>query len=170
MKPKEKYLETGKIVSTHGLRGDMNLVYWSDDAEFLKQFKYLYIGKNKEKVKVTKCSPHKNLILLHIEGTETIEDAQKLRNTIVYIDRDDAQLPEGSYFFEDLIGLEVRDEASGEVYGEITDIQHTGANDIYEVTKGKRRVWIPAIPLVVKNTDTENGVMIISPMEGLFDD
>ena len=54
-------------------------------------------------------------------------------------------------------------------YGILNDIQRTGANDIYEVKKDGVSVWIPAIPQVIVKTDIENGLLLISPMEGLFD-
>ena len=86
--------------------------------------------------------------------------------------RSASKLSKGTYFIADLIGLKVVD-ADDEylVYGELTDVSQTGANDVYHIlfADGKPR-YIPAIPQVVKMTDLENGVMKIKPLDGLFDD
>ena len=103
-------------------------------------------------------------------GEGFTEEAQKLRNRVLYIDRDDVELDEGCYFVQDLIGLEVVDADSGESYGKITDVSQTGANDVYHIADEKGNVkLIPAIPEVVAETDIEGGIMKITPLEGLFD-
>ena len=79
------------------------------------------------------------------------------------------ELEEGVYFIQDLIGLSVLDADSGEVYGELTDVLQTGANDVYEVTGTERTILIPAIPDVIIETNLEAGTMRIRPLEGLLD-
>ena len=44
----KSYLEIGKIVTLHGLRGDVKVQPWCDDAEFLCEFPVLYLGKEKK--------------------------------------------------------------------------------------------------------------------------
>ena len=107
---------------------------------------------------------------MKIKGCDTVEEAQKLRNRVLYMDREDVELEEGAYFVQDLIGLTVVDAESGETYGELTEVSETGANDVYHIkmTDG-RTCYIPAIPDVVRETDTEGGIMKITPLDGLFD-
>ncbi len=110
------------------------------------------------------------MIIAKIKGIDSPEQAQAMRGKVLYLDRGDAGLPEGSYFVADLIGLEVRDE-SGRTYGRITDVLQTGANDVYEIKNDNGKLYyIPAIPSVVLLTDIQAGVMTIYPMEGLFDE
>ena len=80
-------------------------------------------------------------------------------------------MEEGEYLIQDLMGLQVVDADDGHLYGELTQVSPTGANDVYHIlfADGKTR-YIPAIPQVVKMTDLENGVMKIKPLDGLFDD
>lgn len=165
---KKQYLEIGKIVSTHGLKGDIKVLPWCDDSEFFELFDRFLIGNQKKEYEVVFSKEHKNIMLVHLKGIDTIEDAQKLREEIIYINRDDVELPEGTYFFQDLIGLEVRDADTDKIYGTINDVQHTGANDIYEVRSENNSVWIPAVPQVIEKTDIENNTLLIRPMEGLF--
>lgn len=166
----KQYIETGKIVSTHGIRGELRVECWSDSPDFLSQFDKMYLENGKKPLKV-KCRPHKNISLMKIEGIDTVEDAIKLIGQIVYINRDDVKLEKGRYFVADLIGLKVTDIDSGKEYGKIKDVINTGANDIYEM-KGDdgKMYYIPVIPDIVKDRDFEKGVLYISYMKGLFDD
>ena len=91
----KSYLEIGKIVTLHGLRGDVKVQPWCDDAEFLCEFPVLYLGKEKKEVEVSHARPQKNMVLLHLEGYDTPEQAETLRNQILYLNREDVELEEG---------------------------------------------------------------------------
>ncbi len=165
-----KLLEAGKIVAIHALKGEVRVQPWCDGPEFLTRFKTMYL--NGEPIKVRSARPSKNIVIIKLEGIDTPEAAQKLVNRILYIDRADVKLPKGTYFVADLIGLTVVDADHPEmIYGKLTDVSQTGANDIYHVlfADGKER-YVPAIPQVVIKTDLEQGVMQIRPLNGLFDD
>lgn len=165
----KQYLEIGKIVSVFGLKGEVKVQPWCDSPDFLCEFDTLYY-KSGTPVNIEHSRVQKNIVVMKLEGTDTVEEAQKLRGRVLYMDRDDVELEEGAYFVQDLIGLEVRDADSGQVYGVISDVSETGANDVYHI-KGEdgRLLYIPAIPDVVKQTDIEGGVMLITPLDGLFD-
>ncbi|MBQ8688638.1 MAG: 16S rRNA processing protein RimM [Ruminococcus sp.] len=168
---KKEYLEIGKIVNVHGLRGDVKVMPWCDAPEFLCEFDTLYLGKEHEEITVAYARPFKSTVILHIDGLDVVEEAEKLRNQILYIHRDDVELEEGVYFIQDLIGLQVIDADNGTVYGVLKDVSQTGANDVYEVRDEaqKKSYWIPAIPDVIVDTDVDGGVMKIRPLEGLLD-
>ena len=167
----KKYLEIGKIVTTHGIKGEVKVQPWCDSPEFLAGFDTLYFKKGEEKITVLGAKIVKNMCVLKLSGVDTIEAALVLRGKILYMDRDDAELSEGCYFIQDLIGLEVVDAQSGRIYGNLDDVFETGANDVYAVKSESGKVYyIPAIPQVIEKTDLENGKMYITPMEGLIDD
>ncbi len=166
----QKYLETGKIVSIHGLKGEVKIQPWCDSPEYLCGFKRLYSKTGEQVFNVERIRPQGNMVIAKLKGIDTPEQAQALRGRILYIDRDDADLPKGSYFVADLIGLEVRDE-SGRVFGTISDVLQTGANDVYEIKNNDGKLYyIPAIPSVILSTDIQGEKMTIYPMEGLFDE
>ena len=166
----KQYLEIGKIVNVHGLRRDVKVVPWCDEPEFLCEFDTLYLGKAQKPVNVTAARLQKGNVLLHLEGVDTVEAAEQLRNQVLYMDRDEVELEEGVYFIQDLIGLEVLDADTGKSYGKLSDVMQTGANDVYEIKdETGKTVLIPAIPDVVQETDLDGGVMRIRPLEGLFD-
>ena len=166
----KEFIETAKIVNIHGLRGEVKIMPWSDDPDFFCGFDILYWGKDKKIFEIESARVHKNMVLIKFKGIDTPESANFLRNNIVYIDRNDVELEEGTYFIQDLIGLKVTDADTNEEYGTVRDVFQTGANDVYEVKNGERTVLIPAIPDVIVNTDLENSVLTIRPLEGLFDE
>lgn len=168
----KEFLEVGQIVGTHGVRGEMRLNPWADSPEFLKQFKTLYFDKKGERpVKVLAARPHGNVVILRLEGVETVEAASAMRNKIMYIRRSDAKLSEGSYFIEELIGCDVRDADDESIsYGTLTDVSETGANDVWYIEKDGKEYLIPAIPQVVIKADVANNKVVIRPLKGIFDD
>ena len=165
----KKYLEIGKIVSVFGVRGEVKVEPWCDSPEFICEFDTLF-WKSGTPVEIERSRVHKNQALLKIKGVDSPEEGVKLRGRVLYMDRDDVELEEGAYFQQDLIGLEVIDSKTDEVYGKITDVLETGANDVYEITDSENnKKYIPAIPDVIDKVDIENGRMTITPLEGLFD-
>lgn len=166
---KKQYLEAGKIVTTHGIKGEVKIMPYTDYPELLCEFDRLFLGKNHEEINVERSRVFKNMVIAKLEGYDTPEVAEKLRNKILYMHRDDLELDEDTYFIQDLIGIEVSDADSGFVYGKITDVMQTGANDVYVVQGKDREYLIPAIPEVVITTDIDENTMTIRPLEGLFE-
>ncbi|MCL2513276.1 MAG: ribosome maturation factor RimM [Oscillospiraceae bacterium] len=166
------YLEAGQIVGTHGIKGELRVYPWCDSPEFLKNFEYLYFNENgREKIKVLSARPHGNIVILSLEGVDTVNAAASLRNKILYIDRDDAELPDGSWFVSDLLSCGVIDADSGKLYGKITDSAKTGANDVWHIKNDAGKEYlIPVIPQVVIKADLENGKVYIRPLKGIFDE
>ena len=110
------------------------------------------------------------MVLLHLEGYDTPEQAETLRNQILYLNREDVELEEGTYFIQDLIGLDVIDADNGTAYGTLKDVLQTGANDVYVVqAEGGKELLIPAIPDVIVETNIEEHCMKIRPLEGVLD-
>lgn len=167
---KKQFLDTGKIVGTHGIKGEVRIDPWCDSPEFLCDFKRLYLDENGRGFIDVKSRPHKNIVLCKIKGVETVEDAERLRGKVVYIDRNDISLEEGANFVQDLIGLEVRDVDTNKVYGKISDVLYTGANDVYEITNNGKKYLAPVIDDVVKKIDVDSGFVLIRPLKGIFDD
>ena len=168
---KQQYIETGKIVGTHGVKGMTRVQLWADNTDFLKGFKFVYTDKNGiGKLEILRIQPHGTVALIAFKGVDSIESAEKLRNTVIYIDRNDAKLPEGRYFITDLIGCKVYDADSDAYLGDITDFSETGANDVWHITKDGKEYLVPAISEVIISVDTENEKAVIRPMKGIFDE
>lgn len=166
---KKQFLEAGKVVGTHGLHGEIRVECWCDSPAFLAEFKTLYFEGGNVKLSV-KSRPHKNIVLSKIEDIDTVEDAEKLRGKILYINRGDVKLPDGKNFIQDLIGCKVLDESDNSVeYGEITEVFKTGANDVYTVKKGDKLFYVPVVDSIVTLKNVDEGFVLVRPIEGLFD-
>lgn len=168
---KKQFLDSGKIVGAHGIKGEVRIDPWCDSPEFLCAFKKLWLDENGTEFIKVKSRPHKNIALAKIKGVDTIEAAEKYRGKVVYINRDDINLAEGVHFVQDLIGLEVKDADNGRVYGKISDVLRTGANDVYEIKDADGKTYLaPVIDDVVKEINVNDGYVLIVPMKGIFDD
>lgn len=166
------YLECGKVVSTHGIRGEVKILPWCDDAAYLLHFSTLYFNRGEAKLEVECARVHKGMLVAKFAGINTMDDGAKLRGRVVYLAREDAPAEEaGVFFIQDLLGLAAVDADNGQSYGTLTDVFPTGANDVYELTgeDGVKRL-VPAIRDVVVDTDIAAGIMRIRPLRGLFDD
>lgn len=167
----KKYLEVGKINNTHGVRGELKLSLWCDDIDYLKQFKTLYFDDKGEKgVKLISARPQKNLAIIRLDGIDTMEKAEKLKGKLLYCDRDDAEIEEGSNYIADLIGCYVVDIDTEEEYGQVKDVLNYGSCDIYDIESWGKHTLIPATDDIVKEINVEYKVIRIKKMKGLFDE
>lgn len=168
---KKQFLETGKITGTHGIRGFVRVQPWCDDGSFLNSFKVFYLDScGERKLEREKIQPNGNVMIIKFKGIDSIESAETLRNNILYINRDDASLPVGSYFIQDLVGCTVYDNESAARLGSISDVSQTGANDVWHIKNGDKEYLIPVIPDVVKRVDIDEEKIFITPLKGIFDD
>ena len=138
---------------------------WADDPDFLLNFKTLYLdGKP---IHIRSARVHKNAVLMKLDGVDDINEAMRLKNKVVSIDREDATLEEGSFFLADLYGLEVRDADSGEVLGTISDVLTPPANNVYIVKGTKREYMIPAVSKFIVETNVDEGYLLVHLIEGM---
>ncbi len=166
----KEFLEAGKIVNVHALKGEVKVMPWCDSAEFLCSFERLFLDHGRQELEIERARVFKNMAVIKFKGTDTVEQAEKLRSKILYIRREDVELDDDVYFIQDLIGIEVYDADSGRFYGTLNDVMQTGANDVYSIKNENREYLVPAIPDVIIQTDIENNIMKIRPLDGLFDD
>ena len=159
----EKLLECGKIVNTHGIRGEVKIVPWADSPEFLCDLPALYIdGKE---VKLRSARVHKGNVIALLEGIDDVNAAMLLKEKVVSMSRDDVELPEGSFYIADIIGLRVVDEAGNEL-GVLDDILSPSLQQVY-VIKGQREIMIPAVPEFILETNVEGGYIKVRLIEGM---
>ena len=158
-----KYLEIGQIVNTFGIKGMVKVKPFTNNIKRFDDLKNVYIKNRKEKkeYQIEEVKYHKNMVLLKLKGIENPEDAEKLRNSYLEIDREDAiPLEEGTYFIADLIGLDVYTD-EGVLLGKVDDIYNTGSNDIYVVKNelGKQ-VLLPGIKDVIKEVKLDDKIIV----------
>ena len=159
----EKYLEAGKIVNTHGIRGEVKIDPWADSPDFLKRFKTIYIDS--APVAVQSARVHGAFVIAKLEGVDDVNAAMALKNRVVFIDRADVRLPKGRFFIADIIGARVVSD-EGDVLGELADVMEMPAQNIY-VVRGEREILIPDVPEFIKSIDADSGVITVHLIEGM---
>ena len=161
---KQELLEAGKIINTHGVRGELKVQPWCDSPQALCALDTLYLDG--QPVAVRSARVHQNNVLLLLEGVDTMEKAQALKNKVLFFHRDDMPLPDGRFFQADLIGLSVKDEASGALVGKVAEILEYPAQDLLRV-RGDREYLIPLVEEFVLSIDPAAGLVTVRLMDGL---
>ena len=172
MKEERSYLECGKVCNTHGVRGDCKAECWCDSPKAMAALKVMYIKRGEEMrpLSVASVVPFKEMVLLHFAGLDTPEAVLPLKGEVLYARREDIPVPKGAILLADMIGLEVRDASTGQLYGHLSDINFAPASPVYTVrTPDGKDVLIPAVPAFVREVSREKGVLI-TPIPGFFDE
>ncbi len=156
-------IDAGEIVTTHGVRGEMKLLPWTDGPDFLLDFKRVQID-GKEYL-IEDCRIQKTCNLIKLRGIDTMEAAQSMRGKTVKLYRDEA--PEGLIFADELKNMEVYCDDS--MIGVITDVLDYPGNSVY-VVKGEREYMIPAVKAFILNTDMDANRMDVKLLEGMATD
>lgn len=166
----KQFLEAGKIVGTHGVRGDLKVQSWCDSPEVLCDFDTLYLDESTP-VSVEKAQVHKNVVLMHLKGVDTVEQAEMLRGRVLHLDRDDVELPEDLVFIQDILGFVVFDRRTDSEVGRLRDvITSNPAHDMYEIkTTDGRLVYVPAAKPFLQEIDMQAGMIYIESIEGLLE-
>ncbi len=165
----KQFLEAGKIVGTHGVKGELKLECWTDSPLVIKKIGKLYFEDGKVDAKLKSSRVHKNLLLITLDNIFDVTTADRYRGKTVFINRDDIKLPKDKYFIADLIGILVYDAKDGQYYGAVEEVFQTGANNVYKIVKDNKEYLFPAVDHMIKSTDIENRRMEVMPIEGIFD-
>ena len=161
-------INVGRIVNAHGIKGEVRVQPRDGDPYFLTEFKTFYIdGKP---VTPTSNHVHKSLVLMKFPGVDDMNAALTWKDKVLYIRREDAHLPDGEYFDDELLGVEVYDEATGALLGEIKQVETYPASKVYTV-KGEKEYLVPAVKdAFIRSVDLDKNRMEIHLWEGLATD
>ncbi|MEK3882109.1 ribosome maturation factor RimM [Paenibacillus sp. PL2-23] len=171
----ERWYTVGKIVNTHGIRGEVKVVSQTDFAEerFAKGSKLLMVNEGtgeSHEVTITGSREQKNVYLLKLEGYDNINDVEKYKGWLLKVsEAQQGKLEQGEYYYHQIIGCSVVTE-DGETLGDISEILSPGANDVWVVELAKKRgkqLLLPVIDDVVLAVNVEDKVVTVRLMEGL---
>lgn len=157
-----------QIVNTHGIRGEVKALHFTDGEVFFKKVKTVY-KKDNTPVKILSHRFQKGAVLLKLEGVDDVNTAERLKFTELYAKEEDLpKLPKGEYYFFELTGL-TGVLPDGEEFGVVTNVIENNASNLLEFKKTDGGiVLIPNIPVFVKEVDLEEGKIHITPIEGLI--
>ena len=150
-------IEIARVVSPHGIRGDMKVRLYSENFdEFCRRgFAYLENAEGRRRMVYRTLRVDPPFVYVHFDGVETRSDADLLRNSPLFVRRSDLEAPaEGEHYIMDIIGFAVM--AGGKKLGVLKDVLQHGAADVY-VVEGDRNFMFPALKRVIKKVDTEAG-------------
>ncbi|NMA36759.1 MAG: 16S rRNA processing protein RimM [Papillibacter sp.] len=160
---KKPLLETGRIVNTHGINGEVKVQPWSDSPDFLLDFDKFYIDG--QYMKVLSSRLHKDMVLILFEGVNNINDAMRLKNKVIFIDRNDVKLEEGSWFIQDAIGLPVYNTDGAEI-GKLKDVLELPGGNVF-VVQGETEHLIPSKGGFIKEVDIDGERIVVELIEGM---
>src|SRR5699024_5513056 len=155
----DKMFNIGKIINTHGIRGEVKVKRISDFEERFEPGNIVYLENKTEHLPLTIADHrvHKGFDLLGFKEFDNINDEEKYKGMYLQISKEQlTELQEDEFYYYEIIGCEVM-TTNGEKLGEIKEILAPGANDVWVVArKGKKDALIPYIEQVVKEIDVVN--------------
>ena len=166
---KKEYIECGKILAPHGVKGLVKVESWCDSLKVLATRKQVYILKNGEYIKypVTTASCAASSVIMNI-GIDSREAAQGMKGVVLYLKREDIPVPNGSFLISDMIGLPVIDADTGKVYGTLDEVSDVPQGRLYAVKTDTGIVYLPERPEFVKKIDVDEAIFV-TPIPGFFD-
>ena len=167
-----EYLVVGSLRRPHGVRGEMVMEVLTDFPERLEPGTQVFVGEEHRALQVESARPHNEGMLIKFEGVQTPDAAGRYRNQLVYVtSADRPALPEGQYYEHQILGFSVVDDDSKEALGTLSEIMHTGANDIYVVARQDgSELLLPVIASVVLEIDGSQRTIRVHLLPGLIDD
>ncbi|QQK07310.1 ribosome maturation factor RimM [Miniphocaeibacter halophilus] len=163
-----EFVKVGYITNTHGIKGDLKVYPLTDDPKRFEDDIDFFLDDNKIKVRIIKSRIYRGLVYIKLEGFNNINEVLKFKDKYIYIKEEDRmELPKGTYYISDLIGMEVINDSK--VVGYIKDVLINSKNDIYLCeTKNKKEFMIPAVKEFVKEIDIKNKKVYVELIEGML--
>ena len=166
---KKEYIECGKIVAPHGVKGLVKVESWCDSLKVLASRKRVYVLKNGEYIEfpIISASPAANTVIMNL-GIESREGAQAMKGVVLYLKREDIPVPRGAALISDMIDLPVIDVDTGKVYGTLEEVSDVPQGKLYGIRTENGMVYMPERPEFVKKIDVDEGIFV-KPIPGFFD-
>ena len=167
---KKIYLECGKVLGAHGVRGVLKVESWCDTPRVLASQKRIFLAEGGEYVerRVMSASVTGPQVLMSIEGVSDRDEAVSMKGVVMYLHRDDIPLRPGQILLADMIGLPVIDAKTGVVLGKITEVTEVPRGLLYTIATDKGEVLYPSADELVAGIDSERG-LLVTPIPGFFD-
>ena len=164
-----EYIVVGKIVNTHGIKGEIKIYPYTDDIERFSNLKNVFIGEDKLSVEIVNVKYHKNMVLLKLKEFDNINEVIKFKEELVFIHEEDkVELSKDNYFIYELIDCKVFD-LDGNSLGYVIDVLQNSSNDIYVIKDKQKEYLIPAVKQFIKEVNIAEKRIVIDPIEGMIE-
>lgn len=165
-----EYITVGKIVNTHGLKGELKILphtHFADERFAAKAILYVLIDGNMQQLIVKTAREHKGMLLVCFEGFDDINQVEHWKNCYLYIEENQqAQLDEDEIYYRELLKMQV-ETCEGNVLGNVVEILETGANVVIRV-KGEKELLIPYVKRFIKEVDKEDNILKVELLDGML--
>lgn len=166
-----EYTIIGKIINTHGIKGEVKVFPLTTSIGRFDHLKTAYIGEKKLKVELEKVKYHKNLAILKFKEYNDINEILSLKDNFIYVDEEGiVVLPENHFFIYDLLESQVFDLESN-LIGTIVDVIQGPSNDVYVVKsiEKDKDYLIPAVKQFIIDVNVADKKVIVNPIEGMIE-
>ena len=161
----------GKVLRPHGTGGLVRVLAYAGPETAFTDAGTIFLKRLSGEIRgfqVLEVKPHKRVLLMRLEGVDSIASAEDIRGAGIFLSADTLSRDDDEAFWFELMGLEVYLD-TGESIGRVSGIISTPAHDIYVVRQGSREYLIPGVHEVIREIDVEAGSMVITPVEGLLE-
>lgn len=168
-RPEPSYLAVGRVLRPHGVRGELKVGMLTTHPEHLSDVETLYVGRDLRPYHPIGVRPHKNAMLIQLEGVTTREEAEAFRGALVSVSlRDAVPLETDEYYEHQIVGLQVETD-TGERLGEVVEtLTLPGANEVLVVHGTRGEILIPVTEEVVVGFDLDEERIVVHPLPGLL--
>ncbi len=151
-------MAVARVLGAKGLAGAFRVEPLTDVRERLSVGQELYLEGEAASRRVTASEPRGRRPVIYLEGIGDREAAAALQGR--YLEVEAPPLPEGVYYWHQLVGLRVTDEAGAEL-GEVVEVFRVGENEVYRVEGPDGEILLPALRDVVRSIDPAAGSMVV---------
>lgn len=164
-----QYTAIGKIINTHGIKGELKIYPLTDDISRFDSLKTAYIGEDKLIVNAVGVKYNKDMPIIKLNEFNNINEVIKFKNEYLYVDDNNLmKLADDRYFVFDLLDCKVED-IKGDFIGIIKDVIENPSNDTYLIVNDDKEYLVPAVKEFVKDIDIDNKLIIIDPIKGMIE-
>lgn len=165
-----KYIRIGKILNTHGIKGEVKVLSLTDYDERFEELDWIYIEGIEEKFYINNIKYRPKDILISFKGYDNINQVERFKGKYLLIDESQKrELPEDTYYISDIIGLEAY-TVNEEYLGKIMDILQAGSSEVYVIKNQQdKEIMIPAVKEFIPEISLKKGRITVKPIEGMIE-
>lgn len=169
-----KYISVGKIVNFHGIKGEARVGYSKNQQDFFLSLESVFVKKDNEykELKISSVRQNKNFLIAKFEGIDSINDIIPLKGCLLFVEEDVVRenLDEDEFLIDELVGLNVFDNETGNKLGFVIGVSNNGASDLISVKTNSNKIsLVPFVKAIVPVVDIKNKKIMINNIEGLLE-
>ena len=168
---KDKCFYVGKIVKTHGLKGEVTLRIDNEQFDEIEELNYFLLDINDRLIPyfIENIGYHSHKSFILFQDLKTLEAAAQLVGTAVYLPLDLLPEKEGNDFYShEVVDFLVIDEEKGEL-GKVQEIIEYPTQSLIQICINGKEVLIPIHDDIIKDVDRDGKKILIKAPNGLID-